>query len=195
MLIYERKSKKDIKVLVPEAEVEEAKAQGIELNYDEEKKEYSKQVKYRDSANDGVPNEIYKKVFEDNKKYTFENDIYSKEFFNFLQDVLASAAKYDIEDVKTIALQIAQRGGFEILARCKMNAAVAPVAQVMIDILASSDAACRTYMKQLIENNNAEVMMEILLDTSSEFARKQVVRVIKFLLCKLKLLEKTEIES
>ena len=92
MLFYERRRKKDLKILIPEENVEKSKEQGIVINYDEDKKEYSKMVGYRESANNEAPNEIYKRVFEDNKQFTFESDIYSEEFFNFLLQVLTSVA-------------------------------------------------------------------------------------------------------
>ena len=78
MLFYERRRKKDMKVVISEEVAEEEKNKGIVVDYNEEKKEYTKKVKYRDSVDsNATPNKIYKKVFDDNKKFTFENDIYS----------------------------------------------------------------------------------------------------------------------
>jgi len=39
---------------------------------------------YRMSSEGETANEIYKRVFEDNMKFTFESDIYSTEFFDFI---------------------------------------------------------------------------------------------------------------
>jgi hypothetical protein len=48
------------------------------LEFDEKLNEHTKMVPYRQSVDvDAKPNEIYRKVFEDNKKFTFESDIYS----------------------------------------------------------------------------------------------------------------------
>ena len=45
-------------------------------------------VAYR-AANENIkPNQIYQKVFEDNHKFTFENDVYSPDFFKFILEVL-----------------------------------------------------------------------------------------------------------
>ena len=49
----------------------------VSVTYDSETSEFIRSVKYREGADNEAPNEIYKKVFEDNKKFTFENDIYS----------------------------------------------------------------------------------------------------------------------
>ena len=65
----------------------------------------------------------------------------------------------------------------------------------MIDILKTSDSLCKTWLKSLIEENNAEIIMEILLDGKDKTAQKHVSRVIKYLLCRMKIIEKDEIKS
>ena len=47
---------------------------------------------YRTASVGETANEIYKKVFEDNMKFTFESDIYSAEFFDFILSILNSVA-------------------------------------------------------------------------------------------------------
>lgn len=84
MLFYERRVKKPIKIVVPDTEIEAVKAKGITVKCDEEKKEYFREVQYRKAADGEKPNQIYQKVFEDNRKFSFENDIYSQEFFDFI---------------------------------------------------------------------------------------------------------------
>jgi hypothetical protein len=42
-------------------------------------------VGYREGAENEKPSDIYAKVFEDNQSVTFENDIYSQEFFDFIK--------------------------------------------------------------------------------------------------------------
>ena len=51
--------------------------EGLKVLFDEEKLEFKHYVKYRESADNETPNEIYKKVYDENKKYQFESDIYS----------------------------------------------------------------------------------------------------------------------
>ena len=109
MLFYERRKKKDMKIVVPEDKVEEEKTKGVELDYDEKLKEHTKMVPYRQSVDaDAKPNEIYKKVFEDNKKFTFESDIYSQEFNDFILMVLKTVANLGegSEAIKHTALKI-----------------------------------------------------------------------------------------
>ncbi len=78
MLVYERKEKKPLKVLVPD---EEKGQDGV--HFDEAKDETYRMVPYK-SFEHLQPNNIYKEVLEDNKKFEFDNDIYSYEFFNFI---------------------------------------------------------------------------------------------------------------
>ena len=62
-------------------------ANKVTITYNKETNEFAKQVKYSEGADNEAPNDIYKKVFEDNKKFTFENDIYSQEFFDFILQI------------------------------------------------------------------------------------------------------------
>ena len=64
---------------------------------------------------------------------------------------------------------------------------------MMIDILKASDSLCRTFFKALIEENDAEVVMELLLEARDGGAQRHCARVIKYLLCKMKMLEKDDI--
>ena len=84
MLFYERRVKKPLKIVVPQGEVEEARAKGVDVKYDEAKEEYYEMKAYRTAADGEVANDIYTKVAEDNSKFTFESDIYSTEFFDFI---------------------------------------------------------------------------------------------------------------
>ena len=77
MLFYERRKKKDLKILVEESNVESEKAQGVEVQFDEEKKEHYKMLPYRNAADNESPNPIYQQVFADNHSLSFEKDIYS----------------------------------------------------------------------------------------------------------------------
>jgi hypothetical protein len=52
---------------------------------DEAKSEFYKIVNYREGAENEEVSDIYAKVFEDNSSVTFENDIYSQEFFEFIK--------------------------------------------------------------------------------------------------------------
>ena len=66
---------------------------------------------------------------------------------------------------------------------------------MMIDILKTSDSLCKTFLKELLEENNAEVIMEVLLESKDKSAQNHCARVIKYLICKMKMLEKDDIRN
>ena len=63
----------------------------------------------------------------------------------------------------------------------------------MIDILKTSDTLCTTFLRDLLEDDNAEVIMDVLVEGKDLAAMRHCSRVIKFLLCKMKLIEKDDI--
>jgi len=197
MLFYERIKKKDIKLVVPEDQVEEEKNNGVEVTYNADKKEYTKMVDYRKSAENEAPSKIYERIFKENKAFGFETDVYSKEFFGFLLQVMTRVSEFEGNNdrVKLAALNIGKKAGFEILAKCAANDGIKDVSQVMIDILKTSDELCATFMRVILDDYDAHDIWEILIDGKSEHAQKHVARVIKFLLCKLKMTEKDLIEA
>jgi hypothetical protein len=96
MLVYERRKKRPLKILVvPGEEVEKATSTGVKVIFDTKKEEYYKLINYREGVEDIAPNAIYKQVFEDNTKFEFENDIYSSEFFDFIKGTLNAVAHLD----------------------------------------------------------------------------------------------------
>lgn len=68
MLFYEKKKKKPLKIVKG---VENGQEQILEVDYNQ------------CVMSSDLPNRIFQKVIEDNLKFTFENDIYTKEFFDF----------------------------------------------------------------------------------------------------------------
>lgn len=83
MLFYERRIKKPIKIVV---DADQAGKDGVLK--DEKNDEYYKLIDYKMGVDSEKPNSIFQKVLEDNTKFTFENDVYSQEFFNFLKTIL-----------------------------------------------------------------------------------------------------------
>lgn len=88
MLFYERRIKKPIRIVVPA----EAAASQPDVVYNEQTKEHIKLISYREGIDKETPNQIFQKVLDDNVKFTFENDIYSQEFFDFLKQILQNVA-------------------------------------------------------------------------------------------------------
>ena len=81
--------------------------------------------------------------------------MYSNEFFEFVLQILNGVSEIsevsNADKVKFSGLLIAKKAGFEVLARCSNNASISKVAQIMIDILKTSDALCKTFLKTIID--------------------------------------------
>lgn len=143
--------------------VEEKKAAGQEVEYDEEKKEHFYMTPYRKAADGEVANTIYTKVAEDNMKFTFESDIYSNEFFDFILQILRTVSESDVDEAtKLNGLKIGNKVGFEILARMMVSTGIEKVSQVMIDILKSRPEITQGFIQCCCDN--AEVFWEVLLE-------------------------------
>ena len=169
------------------------------MKYDEEKKEYYKMVNYRKSTDDERPNKIYQKVFEDNKKYGFETDIYSSEFFQFVLGIMGGIASLDDADSdgpKLLGLDIGKKVGLEILARClKNDAHIGQLSKVMLKIAKSKPEISAAFLRGLLDDNNGEVLMEILFECTDKNTQTTFGNVIKYMLCQVKEAEKDLIES
>lgn len=123
----------------------------------------------------------------------FENDIYSAEFFDFVMKIMQGVAGQNDAIAKEMGLQIGKKVGFDILARCYDNTGVMPLSYVMIDILKGSDSACLDFMSTLLNDDDGEPVMEILFDCIDKMARKYLMRIIRYLICRLKDIEKDAI--
>ena len=147
-------------------------------------------IPYRSAADGEKPNPIYQQVFEDNHSVSFENDVYSQEFFDFVLKIMKGVADSDSSSAKDIGLEIGKKVGFEILARCYENTGLKHLAVAMIDILKSSDKACIDFMKALLDEDDCEAVMEILFSCPDMHARRNLIRIIRYLVCRLKVIEK-----
>jgi len=75
-------------------------AEGDSYSKIEKTGEFVKNVPYADMvAQDQQPNEIFNKVANDNKAFSFETDVFSSEFFNFIKEVIDNVAAIKDEDV------------------------------------------------------------------------------------------------
>mmetsp|Transcript_396 Transcript_396/g.574 ORF Transcript_396/g.574 Transcript_396/m.574 type:complete len:131 (-) Transcript_396:2204-2596(-) len=120
---------------------------------------------YRSAANGELANSIYTKVAEDNQKFTFESDIYSTEFFNFIMRILQSVADCDCDETtKNNGMKIGTKVGFEILARLLVNPGMDRLTDVMLEILKSRPEISKGFLGKMCEFPDSEVFWEILFE-------------------------------
>jgi hypothetical protein len=127
MLVYEKRLKRPLKIL---ATPEEIQVKKDSLLFDEKKEEHYKLIDYREIVEDVPPNSIYKKVYEDNFKLDFENDIYSAEFFEFIRQITLAVQALDsdrkhqgqqpelLEKAKKNMLAVSKKTILDLLAKC-----------------------------------------------------------------------------
>lgn len=65
----------------------------------------------------------------------------------------------------------------------------------MIEIFKKDDALCKNFVASLLDDNTAECIMEILFDCTDKVAQSNVGRLMRYLLCRLKVLEKDDLLS
>lgn len=98
--------------------------------------------------------------------------------------------------VRWEGLQIAQKAGFEILARCYNNTNLKDLVRVFIELLRGDDALIRRWMTDVLENERVrEMMLELLIESVDNIARGNAAYALKFALCRLKMLERNELNA
>lgn len=196
MLFYERKVKKPIKVVVPKEEVEKHQ----DLVHLKETDEHIKFIPYREGVDKVKPNQIFSKVHEDNSKFTFENDIYSIEFFEFVNKIMQSVSSFKgldeaSKEMRAGAIKVGKRASFDILARYFYNSSIKEFMQTLIDIFAQDDQLVLDFVKEILEHEEGEQIFEILLDCQDSPPRNSIGQTFAWLLAKCKMIEAKELES
>ena len=80
-------------------------------------------------------------------------------------------ANSEVDDnTKLNGLKIGMKVGFEILARMVINPGIDRLSQVMIDILKSRPSVTKSFMENLCNPVNAEVVWEVLLECNDKNA-------------------------
>lgn len=188
MLVYERREKKPVKVLVDKEE-EGAK-------FDEAKEEHYKEVEFKEAAQPTGHCPIYQSVKEDNAKFEFENDIYSDEFFNFTTDILQAINEMEVENdeqrkkMNILGETIARKISLEIVARCHDNKALEDLVGAMKKIFDISDAACVSFIGAALKEDNGEGLLDLMLECPDALTRNQTGDLIEHALDRLKFIEK-----
>ena len=88
MLFYERRQKKPIQL----------------LKNTEDREAF--EVNFREAVAPGdQPNKIFQKVLRDNRKYAFENDIYSEAFYDFILGLQKTVIGFEGNSSEVVALR------------------------------------------------------------------------------------------
>lgn len=112
------------------------------LHYDEEKKEHFVYVDF-DEATKFVPNSIYRKVHEDNKKFLSEKQVFNNSFYRCTYELLAlSAEGENLPNEKFDMLyKVIDRVVFDLLFNSSSHAPLKRIADLLMHLMKDAEAA------------------------------------------------------
>ena len=174
MLVYERRVKKPIKVLVPK------ETAGAVFN--EEKKEYYEWRSYN-AQGKVVPNKIYKQVWEDNQYIVLEKNV------NFVKAVKAEEAGGEADaklagEVNRTVARVGMRFALAILAKSNNNEAIKEMAAVMRETYKSQIDACRDFLSDMCQDRCA-MLLDVLLECPDVPCRTEIASIVAVTLAKV----------
>jgi len=197
MLVYEKRQKRPLKILATPEEVQTKKES---LLYDEKKEEHYKLIDYRECVEDIPPNSIYKQVYEDNFKLDFENDIYSAEFFEFIRQITTAVQALDqdrkyhglpeLDSAKRNMLAVSKKTILDLLAKCYQNTSIKQLVEALTELMNRDPSLCELFLDQCFKEDNCNYLFEIMLEATDAVARNHVSNLMKFVINKLKVVEK-----
>ena len=87
-------------------------------------------------------------------------------------------------------LIVAKKTILDLLAKSFHNNSIKQLVEALVDVLNRDDKLCVTFMQMLFEEDNCDYIFDILLECSDITSRLYVSHLIKFVLNKLKVIEK-----
>jgi ubiquitin carboxyl-terminal hydrolase 34 len=211
LLVYEKRFKHALKVLIPEEE-KETSGEGLECD-DTAKSRFSKNfvpegaIVHTDSKSNEkfvdmhmkdvkmfVPNRIYKEIWEDNLEFSFEKLIYSKEFYEFVKELMNGTLSFK-EKVSTLSIEdqeqvdnvianitvVGNKIAFEVLAKAYHNYKLNEIAETLIKLYTASDEAVMTTMKAIMEGENSEELLyvfQILFKCNDKISKVNTAKIL-----------------
>ncbi len=197
MLIYERRLKTPIKMVLtkqekekltiqPTLECENTAPARIELDKiykDSKKDEFYKYVPFY-SFKRGLPEKLMNFVWEDNNNFLFERQIYSVEFFRFVQEIikdtyslLPTMKEEEQQNVAKALTWIPAKMIFEVLSHAYQNNAIKPLSESLINIFAKSPASAEQFAEYVLSKDMSKTM-ELLRKCPDKDVRNAVYELV-----------------
>ena len=92
-------------------------------------------------------------------------------------------------------LVIAKKTIFDLLAKSFHNNSIKQLVESLIDVLNRDDKLCVSFMEMLFEEDECDYVFDILLECTDITSRLYIAHLMKFLLNKLKVIEKDYIND
>ena len=90
-------------------------------------------------------------------------------------------------------LTVAKKTILELLAKCFYNSSIKSLVESLVDVLSRDDHLCYQFLEQCFKEDDCNYLFEILLECTDTTARQHVGNLIKYILVKLKNLEKDKL--
>ena len=217
LLVYEKRYKKPIKVLVldEQEQTEGASKEGLEgedtaksrstsqpipenavIQTDTKTNEKFYEVPMKDVGL-FVPSKIYKDIWDDNLDFSFEKLIYSKEFYEFVRELMLGTLKLKekedslSEDEKQLTNTIISNMSIignklvlEVLAKAFYNYKMSDVTDILIKLYQASDDAVLNMMRSILNEESSNDMVyvfQILLNCSDKISRANTSKLVSAL--------------
>jgi len=218
LLVYEKRFKKPIKVCIPEQpaaeegkeEAQVAKQKQIVpadavITVDPKTNEKSYSIPMNE-VKLFVPKNIYKEIWEDNLEFSFEKLIYSKEFYEFVKELMLGTLKLkerentlpedeakSLDKIISNMTTVGNKLVLEVLAKAFYNYKMAEVSDILIKLYEASDEAVMSTMRHIMANENSGYMLyvfQVLLNCSDKISRINTAKIVSSLVNRCFVLEK-----
>lgn len=125
-----------------------------------------------------VPNALYRDIWQDNIDLFFERLIYSKEFYDFIKNLMIGTRELNksiipenlqqkelLENASKQAVHVGSKLVLDVLAKAFYNSQMTDITDVLISLYAESDAAVLSFMDYLFQDNCTYIFQILLLCT------------------------------
>lgn len=202
LLVYEKRFKKPIKILIPEVKEGEnvtnkavVPASAV-VETDPKTKEQFYEITMKE-AKMFVPNKIYKEIWSNNLEFSFEKLIYSKEFYEYVkelmvgtltfkekQDALPDADREKVDEVISNVATVGNKIVFEVLAKAYHNQKLPEVAETLGKLYEASDKAVLDTMDYILKDENDDeplYVFKIMLNCNDKVSRVAASKLLSIL--------------
>jgi len=196
MLVYERKLKTLMKRIADPVLIEESKdnikvlecentalARAGEIYFDPQKKEYLTFTRFNNIV-PKVPKNLYQEVWEDNNTLIFERQIYSAEFFNFVQEILNESYtllnNLPTESANEMAISMMYISSSlisGILAHAYHNKPIDSITNQLIKLFKNNEAATNEFLLEFIKTMHTEYL-HLLIKCPDKDVRETVSKLL-----------------
>lgn len=214
VLVYEKRFKNAIKILIPEVKTEATEGQieeekinfkpkapqvipeGAVIKTDPKNNERYYEIPMN-KIKMFIPNTIYKEIWEDNLEFSFEKLIYSKEFYEFVKELMVGTIGFkeriaslpenergEVDNVIANMTTVGNKIAYEVLVKAYHNYKLGDVADTLIRLYDASDQAVLNTMHYILKDENEDSLLyvfQVLLTCNDKISRNNTAKLVSSL--------------